>query len=353
MVRTNGMATSTQLQAMSPKRRFLSSLYGGRLGVPSAGTPTSVATVELEEITGAFMPEAHLDAKKMADLAAAGHEVLGFDTVAPLFSVITECAALGAGIDWGGKDALPINVDSPWHDPGDVHLPADFLERRPTATALEAITLLRQRFGDRVAILGKVMGPWTLAYHMVGVQDFLINVLVDPDTVRAFVDALWPISVEFARAQMKAGADAIVVADHTTGDLVRAETYRDFLLPVHQMMNREMQCPTILHCCGKTLDRMEYFAQAGFDAYHFESANDATEATKIVAGRMSLAGNINGPSVLLKGTPEAAREATLLTMKAGVQIIGPECAVAPITPIANLQAVANAVREFSLGEISE
>lgn len=328
---------------LSPKRRFLSALFGGRIDRPSAGTPTSVATVDLMDEVGVFFPEAHLDAEKMATLAEATHTLLGFDSVAPLFSVITEAAALGAEIDWGRRDWMPINVTSPWRDPADVRLPVDFVERPATRTALDAIAILRRRLGDRVAIVGKVMGPWTLAYHMYGVQDFLMDLIIEPDRARRFLDALMPISLAFARAQVQAGADVVVVADHSTGDMVRAETYRDFLLPVHRALTRELGAPTIFHCCGRSLDRMEYYAQAGFDCYHFESVNDAREAVRIVDGRISLAGNVSAPNALLNGTPEDVRRQVNNAIAAGVQIIAPECAVPLVTPNANLRALTAAV----------
>ncbi len=45
------------------------------------GTGTSIVCRELMECVGAFFPEAHLDAEKMAALAMAGHTLLGFDVV--------------------------------------------------------------------------------------------------------------------------------------------------------------------------------------------------------------------------------------------------------------------------------
>jgi [methyl-Co(III) methanol-specific corrinoid protein]:coenzyme M methyltransferase len=227
-----------------------------------------------------------------------------------------------------------------------VESPSDFLERQPIKAVLECIEILRHRYGDRVAIIGKVMGPWTMGYHMKGVQEFLINVLLDPDQVRAFLEKLLPISIIFGKAQIQAGADVLMVADHTTGDLVRAETYRDFLLPIHKILNQELQCPTILHCCGRTLDRMQYFAEAGFDCYHFESANDAKKAVEAVGGKISLAGNINDPETLLQGTPDQVRLQVLYAMDAGVNIIGPECAIPAITPNRNMLAIYDAAEEW-------
>jgi len=331
---------------LSPKRRFLSALFGGRVDRPALGNPTSVATVESMDICGAKFPEANLDPMAMALLAETGHTIFGFDSVMPVYSTIVEAAALGCEIDWGTKDWLAINRSSPWQEPEDVHIPDDFLERQPTKAVLQCIQILRQRLGDRVAIIGKVMGPWTMGYHMTGVQEFLIDVLMDPDRVRAFLWKLLPIPIIFGKAQIAAGADVLMVADHTTGDLVRAETYRDFLLPVHKVLFRELGCPTILHCCGKTLDRMEYFAQSGVDCYHFESANDAKKAVEIVNNRIRLAGNINDPHTILNGTPEEVRLQTLYAMDAGVAIVGPECAIPAISPNRNMLAIYEAAEEW-------
>jgi len=63
-----------------------------------------------------------------------------------------------------------------------------------------------------------------------------------------------------------------------------------------------------------------------------------------VNGRISLMGNINNPAILLNGTPEQVAERTLYVMEAGVQIIGPECAIPLQTPLENLETIARVVR---------
>ena len=106
-----------------------------------------------------------------------------------------------------------------------------------------------------MGIIGKVMGPWTLSYHLAGVQDFLLWTLTDPDKVLGLLDRLKEVSIAFARAQLQAGADAVVIADHATGDLVSPKTYRDFPFPVHREINHRIGGPTILHLCGNCSDR--------------------------------------------------------------------------------------------------
>jgi [methyl-Co(III) methanol-specific corrinoid protein]:coenzyme M methyltransferase len=226
---------------------------------------------------------------------------------------------------------------------------AGFMEHPACQTVLEAIRLLRRELGERVAIVGKVFGPWTLSYNTVGLQEFLIDTLDNPALVRRRLDALKEVTVEFGIAQLRAGADVLCIADHTTGNLIRAGMYRDFLLEIHQEINARIGGPTVLHCCGPTLDRMEYFAQAGFDAYHFESANDAVKARQIVGQRMSLIGNINNPDTLLRGTPEDVLRECRYAIAAGVDILGPECAVPLRTPNRNLLAILAAAEESRRG----
>ena len=179
------------------------------------------------EPAGAWFPEAHLDAEKMAALATAGGAELGFDVVMPLFSVCHEAAAMGCNVNWGGPLAMP--------EFGTAHLQGRGRHphpRRPAQAprlrgALAAIALLKKRFGDDAAVCGKVFGGWTQGYHYFGVENFLIGTLDDPDKTRRILDRLMPVTLQFAQAQIDAGADCILLADHATRDLCSPRAYRD------------------------------------------------------------------------------------------------------------------------------
>lgn len=332
--------------AMSPKERVLRALNRQWVDRIPVGNPTSVATVESMEACGSYFPDVHLDAEKMATLAATGHEILGFDTIAPYFSVQQEAAAFGLKMSWGEVDSMPDVLENPYEEPEDIIIPTDFLEQPSIRTVLDALRILKKEYGDHVCLVGKVMGPWTLSYHLHGTQNFLIKTILEPDKVRRFLDKLKGLSVMFANAQFAAGADVVTVADHATGDLVSGACYRDFLLPVHQEMTKQINGPTILHICGNTTDRLDYIARAGFTCFHFDSKVNPRQAHEIVAGRISLAGSINNPVTLFAGTPEDVRREVIANIEAGIEIIAPECAVPLRTPNANLKAIVTAVEEY-------
>ena len=331
---------------MSGRRRFLSALFGGRTDRPACANAASLVTLELMEMAEAYFPDVHLDGEKMARLASTAYEVLGYDAIMPIFSGHIESAALGCDVDWGGKNSWPDVRDHPFDDPDKIEIPSDFLEKPSMRAALDAISILRHQYGDKVAIIGKAYGPWNLAYHLHGVEPFLIETLLEPDKVRRYLDKLVQVSLLSAKAQIEAGADVVGWADQATGDLVRRQTYRDFLLPIHKEVTHTVGCPLILHICGQTGDRLEDIVEAGFDVFHFDSKVDAVHAKQIVGDRMTLMGNVNCPRTLMTGSVESVREEALRAVRAGVEIIGPECVVALSTPITNMKAIVQVAEEL-------
>lgn len=331
----------------SPYNLIMSALYKGRKGDrPAVGNPTSIVCHGLMDACGVSFPEAHLDPQAMAELALAGHEIVGFDTVMPEYSVDQEAAALGCEVDWGSRERMPDVKGFPHADFSDVEIPADFLEKPSMRVVLDALSILRRHVGGQAAIVGKAMGPWTLSYHMAGTQNFLLQIgLAEKEKVIRMLRQLLPASIASVKAQFRAGADVVVLADHATGNLVGAYHYEEYLLPIHKELTAAVAGPLILHVCGNCLDRLELFAAAGFDGYHFEWQVDATTAVERVGEHLCLVGNVNNPRTLYQGTPEEVYRQVRYAVQAGVDIIAPECAIPLATPLENLKAIVAAARE--------
>jgi [methyl-Co(III) methanol-specific corrinoid protein]:coenzyme M methyltransferase len=241
---------------------------------------------------------------------------------------------------------MPDSRNAPYADFSDVIIPENILEKPSMRVVLDAISKLRRHVGGRVAIIGKVMGPWTLSYHMAGTQNLLLQVgLGEKDKVVKMLRQLMPVTIAFAKAQFQAGADIVVLADHATGNLVGSYHYKDYLLAIHQEITSQIEGPLILHVCGNCLDRIELFADAGFDGYNFEWQVDSKVAVAKVGHRICLVGNVNNAQTLLQGTPDDVRKQVRYAVEAGVNIIAPECAIPLTTPIENLKALVAAVHE--------
>jgi len=305
--------------------------------------PTSIATTESCHKLGINFQDTHMNADKMAALARYGASDLGFDSVMPYFSVIQEAAALGCDIKWGGPAEMPTQKNPPYKTPDDFTLPQDFLKRRSITTVLDALKILKKDIGENTLIIGKAMGPWTLSYHLHGVEDTLFDSIVEPGQLHEFIRKFIEVTKIFAQAQFDAGADIVTIADHITADLTGAHVYKDFLMDAHREIIKHLGGDRlILHCCGNTVDRLTLFADAGWKTFHIDSKNNIQDAL-VAAQSMQLTGYVNNTDVLLKGSPTDVYAQVNEIIENGIKLISPECAVPLTVKNENLAAIRQGV----------
>jgi len=336
---------------MTAKERFFALMNDEPVDRPVVINPVSVATAESASALGLDFSKVHLDAEKTAALACYAHEVLGFDSIMPYFSVVLEAAALGAEVNWGDNQNMPTIRSRVFSEPDQVKVPEDYLDRPAIRSLADAIKIISSKHGRDALIIGKVIGPWTLCLNLYGVENTLISTIEDPKKLADMLKALKEFTRVLIEAELEAGAHMVTIADHTTRNLVSPKVYDEFVKPLHRELNAEFPGKLILHCCGFTEDRVMYFAEAGFPLYHFESANDIDTMIRL-AGGMKLTGNINNPGILLGGSREDVTSAVRNILMHGINMVSPECAVPLLTPDANLRAIVDCVKTCKICEKS-
>ena len=323
---------------------FLDAVTAKNTSRPAIGSGTSIVTEELMTVADAYFPQAHQDPKDMAKLAITGHTILGYDVVMPLFSVWHESAAIGCPVKWGDRLHMPDCGKAIWKTDSDIKLSKDFLFHPAAKTPLDAIAILKKELGNNCAVCGKVFGPWTLGYHVFGIEEFLVNTLLDPDMIKRAIDKLKQLTIWYAKAQIEAGADCLLLADHATRDLCGPDMYRDFLLPVHTELVEKIGCPLILHICGDTKDRIGHIRQSRIHCFHWDTKSGHPQKIRDLAGtKLSLMGGISNIETLYAGTIEDVARQVDASIKAGINIIGPECAVPLNAKLENLRAISDQV----------
>lgn len=326
-------------EKLTPRLRFMAAVQGGKTDRPALGSVTSVATTAMMEQCGAKFPQAHHEPDLMAKLASSATIDAGFDMICPLFSVVHEAAALGAGINWGDENSMPGITYHPWREPEDINIPDDFEHKDSMQVPLEALRLLKVEYGKEYAIVGKIFGPWSLTFHMFGVENTLIMVLDDPDKLAKIMHCMSQVSLRSAQALIRAGADLLCIADHCSRDMCSPGTYRDFLLPLHQQIAQKISCPLVLHTCGDTADRINFIAESGISCFHYDTRVPADMARKLSGGKMALMGGVSNINSLLPNDESAIRADVSRAINAGINVIGPECAIPLSTSPASLRYI--------------
>ena len=217
------------------------------------------------------------------------------------------------------------------------------MDRPPITTYLETLSIAKRDYGHRIGVLGKVMGPFSMAQVMHGIEPLLVATLDKPELVSHLLDVCRQILVHCANAQLEAGADAIAIGEGGAGaQMLSPATYEQLLLPVHERMIAEIDGPTVLHICGDILPRIHMLGRTGVTCFNFDWAIPPEKMVAAADGQFTLMGNVN-TSDLLHASPAEIGRQTRDNCRAGVQIISPGCAVSPRCPNENLRAMYEAV----------
>lgn len=334
---------------MTSHERVFAAIQGEDFDVFPAITPTSVATLEAMRLSNSYFPSAHTNPQEMAALAAIGHDVFGFDSVAPYYSVHLEASALGAKVDFSDATSTPYVTSKPMKHISDFKLPPGFLEKQEFQALIQAIAILKRQYKGQVPIIGKVIGPWTLAYNLYGVENLILDTILEPEKTKQLITELMQVPISFALAQFEAGADMITWAEHATSDLVSPQIYEQFLSPIHKQAASTLQSqgPVILHVCGEVMDRLHTIASTGMNIFHLDSRNPIGEAVKIAGSDLLLTGAINNPITLAQGNPVSVAKEVITCLQAGIRLISPECAIPTNISSDNLKAVARTAHRYN------
>ncbi|OOC09403.1 MULTISPECIES: uroporphyrinogen decarboxylase [Thioalkalivibrio] len=183
----------------------------------------------------------------------------------------------------------------------------------------DAVRLIRRELNGQVPLIGFAGSPWTLATYMVeggSSRDFAETKRLlygDPQAMHALLQKVADAVTEYLNAQIRAGAQAVMVFD-TWGGALTPRSYREFSLAYMQRIvdglireNEGRRVPVTLFTKGGGA-WLEAQADTGADGLGLDWTIEIGEAAQRVGDRVALQGNLD-PSVLY--APEAVvREET-------------------------------------------
>jgi [methyl-Co(III) methanol-specific corrinoid protein]:coenzyme M methyltransferase len=333
---------------MTSKQRLLNALRRQPVDrVPFASLTTGI-TVEMQEKRGIHWPQAHRDTDQLAGLAEAIHLYTASECIKLPFCMTIEVEALGAEIDFRTHDTVPTETGPAFKHPDELIIPDDFFDRGRVPIVLNAISKLRKRYDNECVVVSSIVGPFSIAEKIFGFGEFLTWTISDPAWVHQAMKKLTPLAIQYAQAQVNAGSEAIIIGEAgCAGDLISPLTYRDFILPYHKELCAAISVPTVMHICGKSTKHTEFIAQSGTTAYNFDEGVNIDIAHKFMDGNTALTGYVPTIQVLLDGTPDDVYKSAWECLAKGVDVLTPGCAMAPHTPLVNIQAMAQAAEDWA------
>lgn len=238
-----------------------------------------------------------------------------FDAAILFSDILTIPDAMGLGLGFtegeGPKFERPLRTAE---DIKKLPIPDPVIE---LGYVIDAVSLIRKNLQGSVPLIGFSGSPWTLATYMVEggssksfqkVKGLMYN---DPALMHILLDKLAQSVASYLNAQIRAGAQAVMLFD-TWGGMLASEDYAEFSLYYAKQVRElliteydEQRIPTILFTKGGGL-WLESMADSGYDALGLDWQTDIAKARARVGGKVALQGNMD--PVALYANPDVITE---------------------------------------------
>jgi [methyl-Co(III) methanol-specific corrinoid protein]:coenzyme M methyltransferase len=310
-------------------------------------------TVHGLEEHGWKFAQIHVDASKMADMAASTYKFFGFECAVVPFDMGVEAEALGAGVNFytHRDDVVYPTITSKASEKVEeldlTKIPSDLANAGRIPLVTEAIRKLKQDIGDQVAIGSWVLGPYTLAGQLVDIGDLAKTATKKKDLVNGILETLGDALINICKVYRDAGADYITVREMGAGpDILSPRMFKGLIKPNLERVLAALDSPKILHMCGDTNTIAEDMAQCGADAISVDQKFDVAAAREKLGPDVVILGNVDPYGVVVVGSPEDVENSVKASIENGANAVWPGCDIFPTAPRENMQALMSAADKY-------
>ncbi len=295
---------------MNSRERCLAAIHGQ---VPDRTPVFPLLMFFAQKRAGITYREFATNGRALADAQLAIRERFPVDAVTACSDAFRVVSDLGAEMFFP-EDGPPFAVTPLVSRPADLDRlgkldPADRGSR--LADRLLGTRLMYDACGTDCLVVGWVDLPFAEACSLCGVGEFMLLLVDEPSFAHRILDFLTEIVIDFAVAQIRAGA-AMVGAGDAAASLVAPQQYREFALPYEQRVCAAIRAAgglAKLHICGNTTHLLEDMATCGADLFNVDHLVDFDRACRVYGERgLCFKGNLDPVAHLLRTTPEACRQ---------------------------------------------
>ncbi len=268
----------------------------------------------------------------------------GLDMLGLISDPYRETSAFGAKIQYipDGVPRCLNNVVQTIDDVVNLKIP-DVYKTERTLDRIKAGEVLAQKTQGNIPVIGWIEGPLAEACDLAGVQNMMMQLMMDPDFANRLMDKCMFTAKDFAKAQIEAGCEIIGMGDAVCSQ-IDAETYETFVKERHKELIEYIHSlggKIKLHICGDTNHLLPHYKDLDPDILDLDWQVDISHARSVLGEKVILAGNINPVLVQDKTRNEVFSMCRSLVEKHKNErfILSAGCEITVLTPSENLKAM--------------
>jgi uroporphyrinogen decarboxylase len=160
---------------------------------------------------------------------------------------------------------------------------------------LQLIRLLKERAGTEVPVFGSVISPFSLPVMQLGFENYLLILHEQPERFEQLMKLNEAFCVEWANAQLEAGAGAIAYADPISSPTIipRALYLKTGFQIARRTLSKIKGAVATSFASGRCLAILDDVAQTGTVGIGASVLEDLAAVKAAARGRLTVMGNLN------------------------------------------------------------
>ncbi|GAB4410242.1 MAG: uroporphyrinogen decarboxylase family protein [Thermodesulfovibrionales bacterium] len=294
------------------------------------------------------------DSKVLAESQIRTRKEMGYDALFAFADLLVEAEAIGCRLHYN-DDAYPYIIDPVLKDIDSVEylVNPDPVKDGRMPVLLEAARVLREHADDECLVAACVVGPITIAAHLMGLETFLYKLIDEPEKVNRLLDFTEEVTKVYGKELLRAGAHCLIVFDPVSSpDVIPSSHFLRFESPrlkrVFEYLSSHGSLISWISIAGPTQRIIPYYRETGINMATIDYEVTIGDAFSLCKG-IVLNGNLKPYDFVSANPEDIDRKVRACINEAEGRsnfIIGTGCEIPLEARADNIMAIVRAARDF-------
>lgn len=307
-------------------------------------------------IHGCKISQFNTDAKMLAKAQISSYRRFGYDSIRIFTDLFPWAEAMGATVKFPDDDTADLDQPaiSDVSQIGSLE-PANPYRDGRLPVQLDAMKYLVDEVGTEIGCSCGIVGAFTNAFFLMGVDKTLSMLRKDPESVHKLCRVSLETVKAYAAAAMDIGITPAISEPMSSCTVISPKAFREFSLPyLKELVDfiKSRGKGVIIHVCGQTDKIWEDLVGLGISGLSIDNVASIADCKKRVGDRTKILGNVDPGGIMYSGTPLDVRLRTLECILDGYDspkgyVVMSGCSLPVESPQENIQAMMDTVREVA------
>ncbi len=305
-------------------------------------------------VYGCKISQFNNDPKVLAEAQIASYKRFGYDGVRIFTDLFAWAEAMGSKVT--NPEDHTVDLAAPAVGgiaQIDSLKPADPRKDGRLPVLLRSMDYLLDAIGDEVGCSAGIVGPFTNAFFLYGVDDAFRLMRHNPQAFHRLCRISLETCLAYAEAAIEKGLSPTISEPMSSCSVVSPAAFREFSLPylkeLVDFIKSNGKSP-VIHICGATTRIWTDIADLGVGGFSVDNVVDLRDCRRTIGDKTKILGNVDPAGVVYAGSVTDVRRKTLECIldaydspKGYVVMSG--CSLPVETPLENIDAMMSVVRD--------